>query len=269
LADTGAALPAAQRLPLRQQAPGYDAGDPMSSETDASATAARAPARGNGNDNGATPHDRIGDDGSLFAGGDTRASDGEVDTADADDAVIVDSIPYIRPATVLTDPRNAIDPGEYFGTQFLIMENLPPGGLPQGPTTSSRSHLRPPSPLPSSDYLSQACVVCTLLSAGYAVWRTAASTNPLTHTTSDYATRRLLQRGLCQDGYWIVDALGRARHSRHFWVSELRHWTNEAPSQTPDSGDPLSTMAPDHGDPTRTMMLMDTAQTHATLAAAG
>ena len=68
--------------------------------------------------------------------------------------------------------------------------------------------LAAPLTTPSNEYITQACVVCTLLAAGYFVSATAPADDPLDGNTGDYAARRVLQRELSHDGFWIVDLHG-------------------------------------------------------------
>ena len=158
-------------------------------------------------------------------GGGSRSADNGGDVANATDKddgdPMCDVIPNLCRPYARTDPRWAIDPGDYEGTAFLILDRLPTGEVPPGPDGGAPFTLTQPFTDPSNKYITQTCVVCTLLPAGYAVYRTVPPVTELDETTSDYTAHCLLQRNLCYEGYWIVDMHGRGRHSRYFWASKL------------------------------------------------
>ena len=71
------------------------------------------------------------------------------------------------------------------------------------------------------------CVVCVMLGAGFRV----VPIRPLPpqpegrDQTCAFAARSRAQYQLCFGGHWVVTNMGYARHSRHFWSSELRAYS--------------------------------------------
>ena len=154
------------------------------------------------------------DDSSSDDDGDSAANEINEDTDGPMDDVILD---ICGPSTC-TDPCFAVNPSALSGccTAFLVLDRLLSGTVPPGPHEGTQFTLAPPFTTQSSKYITQACVVCTLLPAGYVVHLTAPPATELEESTNEYTTRRLFQRDLCYEGYWIVDTQGRRRHSQHF-----------------------------------------------------
>ena len=106
------------------------------------------------------------------------------------------------------------------------MDRISPGEVPTGPDEDTPFALAPPFTTPSNKYITQVCVVCTLLLAGYTVHRTAPPYTEMDKDTGEYTACRLFQRRLCYKGFLIIDTQDRERHSRHYWACELLHWVD-------------------------------------------
>ena len=119
--------------------------------------------------------------------GSGNAADGNTNS---DDGTPDQCVPNTREASTYTDPRNAVYPTNLAGchVDHLIADRLSLGDVPTGLDRDTPLILAPPFTTPSNVYITQACAVCTLLSLGYAVFRTAPPYTELHENTSKYTT---------------------------------------------------------------------------------
>ena len=109
--------------------------------TDNVIAAADNPAQDDSNDDATVSYGNFGNDNSLGVDND----DSGAVVTDKDNVLIVNPIlPNIRCAYTRSDPHSAINPVDYMGIKFLIIDNLSTGLLPPGLDSDNSFTVKPP-----------------------------------------------------------------------------------------------------------------------------